>query len=145
MTGAIITRGRLDTDMYTGRTLYNHEAEIKMMPLTSRRLPAKHQKQERGMGQILSHLHEKPTLPTTDLRLPPPKRRQCASPVNASLWYLAAAAPVNYEPGVLCEEHWPGARVLNVPGRTISWVPSVFAELCPWFYGMTAETGLLAL
>ena len=35
MTGAIITRGRLDTDMYTGRTLYNHEVEIKMMPLTS--------------------------------------------------------------------------------------------------------------
>ena len=49
MTGAIITRGRLDTDMYTGRILSNHEAEIKMMALTSRRLPAKHQKQERGM------------------------------------------------------------------------------------------------
>ena len=71
------------------------------------------------MGQILSHLHEKPTLPTTDLRLPPPKLRPCASPVYASLWYLAAAAPLNYEPGVVCEEHCPGARVLNAPGHTI--------------------------
>ena len=94
MTGAIITRGRLDTDMYTGRILSNHEAEIKMMALTSRRLPAKHQKQERGMRQILSHLREKPTLPTIDLRLLAPKLRQCVSPVYASLWtVLACSSP----------------------------------------------------
>ena len=59
--------------------------------------------------------------------------------------YLLAAAPVNQEPGVLCEEHRPGARVLKVPGHIIHWVPSIFAVLCPWFYGMTAEAGLLAL
>lgn len=59
--------------------------------------------------------------------------------------YLLAAAPVNQEPGVLCEEHRPGARVLKVPGHIIYWVPSIFAVLCPWFYGMMAEAGLLAL
>ena len=80
--------------MYTGRILYNHEAEIKMMALTSWRLPAKHQKQERGMRQILSHLREKPTLPTIDLRLLAPKLRQCVSPVYASLWtVLACSSP----------------------------------------------------
>lgn len=56
-----------------------------MTPLTSRRLLAKHQKQEGGMGQVLSQLHKKPALPTIDLRLLAPKLGQCVSPVYSCL------------------------------------------------------------
>lgn len=71
--------------MHTERILCDHEVEINMMPLASRRLLATPQKQEGGMGQVLSHLHEKPTLPTTDLRLLAPKLRRCVSPVYSRL------------------------------------------------------------
>ena len=44
MTGVLIKRGNLDTDMYTRRTPCKHEAEIEMMHLISQRLPENHQK-----------------------------------------------------------------------------------------------------
>lgn len=54
-------------------------------PLTSRRLLAKHQKQEGGMGQVLFSAAREPALPTIDLRLLAPKLGQCVSPVYSCL------------------------------------------------------------